>query len=450
MSNKVFLSYSWKDTQIAARLYYDLVRSNVPIWRDQIDGDPTADFQEEFLQKIDECDFFIMLDSPNYRGRSNWCCTEVQRCLENQKQRRDAKKNNQKDDPKDDQKDDPQIIVCLLQEDGPWRTQYKNEEHKLVFEQINKLKYLKLYYEGYDDDHTYDSTLNTICKILRVRYESWKRIPTYQDLKDEIKNAAKIKYNEQIANIILDGFRNIFTKIEMHYPNVRESFQVWMDDCKNAKIPLFFPRWTYAVWLVNQDEPNLEEARQYFLELTKLFPKDPRGFRGYGNVMMALGKDLFEIGDLEEASSCYHESLQYLQKAETLLYEPYNQHQKEICLFGVLTNIGVTLWCLGNRSEALCYNRKALEVMETKNLFREELVYDTFSIMKEKGCSPIDIIRWLKQLVLKYTLEPTLYKLLGFSYDAIRAYNDAHTAFKKAYELCPSEENLHNLNNFEK
>lgn len=430
MNNKVFLSYSWKDTQIAARLYNDLVRSNVPIWRDQIDGDPTADFQNEFLDRIDECDFFIMLDSSNYRGKSNWCYTEVERCLNNQKDR-----------------NAPRIIVCLLQEDGPWRIQYKNEQHKLVFEQINRLKYLKLYYDGYDDDCTYDSALNAICEILGVRYENGDRIPTYQDLEDEIKNAAKNKYNEQITNIILDGYRNIFTKIEMHYPNVRQSFLVWMDDCKNAKIPLFFPRWTYAVWLVNQDKPNLEEARQYFLELTKLFPEDPRGFRGYGNVMAAIGNDFSEIGDEEEASSCYNTSLQYLQKAESLLYEPYNQHQKEICLFGVLTNIGKSLLNLGDYSEALRYNRKALDVMKTQNLFREELVDDIFFIMKKMGYDTLFIIDWLKQLLLKYKLEAILYQLLGLCYLEIGDQTRALAELSKAYELCPSEENRQYLSN---
>lgn len=430
MNNKVFLSYSWKDTQIAARLYNDLVRSNVPIWRDQIDGDPTADFQNEFLDRIDECDFFIMLDSSNYRGKSNWCYTEVERCLNNQKDR-----------------NAPRIIVCLLEKDGPWRIQYKNEQHKLVFEQINRLKYLNLYYDGYDDDCTYDSALNTICEILGVRYEKWDKIPTYQDLEDEIANAAKIKYDEQIANIILDGYRNISNKIEMHYPNVRESFLVWMDDCKNAKTPLFFPRWTYAVWLVNQDKPNLEEARQYFLELTKLFPEDPRGGRGYGNVMAAIGNDFSEIGDEEEASSCYNTSLQYLQKAESLLYEPYNQHQKEICLFGVLTNIGKSLLNLGDYSEALRYNRKALDVMKTQNLFREELVDDIFFIMKKMGYGTLFVIDWLKQLLLKYKLEAILYQLIGLCYHELGDQTRALAELSKAYELCPSEENRCYLNN---
>lgn len=52
MSRKVFMSYSWKDAAVANRLYDDLVRSHINVWRDQIDGDPTADFLDEFLSKL--------------------------------------------------------------------------------------------------------------------------------------------------------------------------------------------------------------------------------------------------------------------------------------------------------------------------------------------------------------------------------------------------------------
>ena len=53
MSRKVFMSYSWKDMLVATRLYDDLSRSYISVWRDQVDGDPTEDFLEEFLSKID-------------------------------------------------------------------------------------------------------------------------------------------------------------------------------------------------------------------------------------------------------------------------------------------------------------------------------------------------------------------------------------------------------------
>ena len=47
------MSYSWRDSNIASRMYNDLVRSQVHVWRDQVDGDPIEDFQKEFLSAID-------------------------------------------------------------------------------------------------------------------------------------------------------------------------------------------------------------------------------------------------------------------------------------------------------------------------------------------------------------------------------------------------------------
>lgn len=58
-NNLIFFSYAWRDRPIAMRIYYDLIRSNLKVWRDQIDGEPAANFKEEFLRKIEECDIFF-------------------------------------------------------------------------------------------------------------------------------------------------------------------------------------------------------------------------------------------------------------------------------------------------------------------------------------------------------------------------------------------------------
>ena len=89
---------------VATRLYDDLSRSYINVWRDQIDGDPTEDFLTEFLSKIDNCDDFIVLDSINYRKKSKWCMKEIERCFENRSLR-----------------NAPRIIVCLLNKNGDWR-----------------------------------------------------------------------------------------------------------------------------------------------------------------------------------------------------------------------------------------------------------------------------------------------------------------------------------------
>jgi len=426
MNNKVFLSYSWKDCQIAMRLYDDLSRSNVPIWRDQIDGDPTADFEKEFLRKIDECDYFIMLDSPNYREKSTWCYTEVKRCLENI-ERRNA----------------PRIIVCILVEDGPWRRKHKNERQKQVFEQINKLKYQKLYYSGYDDENVYDKTLNFICELLETSYEKWDKIPTYQDFMDELN----ILHDETTSKILLDGYKHILNKDINGYPNVKESFLVWLDDCKNAGAPLFFPKWTYAVWLVNQDGSYLKESEKLFYELTESYPEDPRGFRGYGSVSAAIANSYREENNMVRSTAYYKTAIQYLQKAEMLMELPKNRRHKDVCQFDVLTNIGKVFLITGNYAESLQYNNRAIEIMKKKRFFREVLIDDSFFLMKKMGFDTLVIIDWLKRLLLIYGVESLLYQLLGLCYIDTNEGTKARIALSKAYELCPSDENKDYLAN---
>ena len=39
MMNKIFFSYSWKDLPIAVRIYADLVRNGLSIWRDEFSAE---------------------------------------------------------------------------------------------------------------------------------------------------------------------------------------------------------------------------------------------------------------------------------------------------------------------------------------------------------------------------------------------------------------------------
>ena len=60
-NQKVFFSYSHRDKQIAQKIYWDLIRSGISVWRDQINGEPCANFKEEFLKKVEECEIFFVL-----------------------------------------------------------------------------------------------------------------------------------------------------------------------------------------------------------------------------------------------------------------------------------------------------------------------------------------------------------------------------------------------------
>lgn len=431
MNKKVFLSYSWKDNHIAVRLYNDLVRSKVSIWRDQIDGNPIADFEKEFLQAIDECDYFIMLDSINYREKSKWCCEEIERCLINPKKLKA-----------------PNIIVCLLDEDGEWRIKFKNEHYKDVFSQINRLKYQKLYYDNYDNDNVYDTTLNFICGLLGVSYERWDKIPSYQDFIDELKSVEKTnKFDENTSMILLNEYKNILLKINKNYSSVKDSFKIWISDCKESGISLFFPQWTYSVWLVNQEKYNIEEVYKAFWELKTLFPEDPRSCRGLGNVSAIIGNNYLNNKKLKEANYYYAIAEKSLLEAENLIYLDSNQRHKQICEFEILTNIGQIYYNTGKYAKALDYFEKSLVLMKRDKFFFERLVQSMFVLKKLLATYLNEIIDWLTDLLKIYPVESILYQLLGLCYCEIGLPHKAKVMLEQSYLLNPTMENLFYLVN---
>lgn len=431
MKKKVFLSYSWKDKQIAMRLYNDLVRSNVAIWRDQIDGNPLADFEQEFLQAIDECDYFIMLDSINYREKSNWCCEEIERCIQNH-----------------NKKGTPDIIVCLLDEDGKWRYSFKNERYKDVFLQINKLKYQKLYHNGYDNENVYDTAINFICGLLGVSYERWDKIPSYQDFMDELENAGKsITQDETTSNILLNEYKNILLKIEKRYSSVKDSFKIWINDCDESGLHLFFPQWTYSVWLVNQESFDAKEAFDSFLKLNTSFPNDPRSCRGLGNIAALMGNFYFNDNDKKNANYYYSIAEKLLIQAETLINLESNYRHKQICEFEITTNIGQLYYNTGRYVESLAYFEKSLVLMKKERFFFERLIQNIFVLKKFLSTPISNIASWLDELLNDYQVEPILYQLLGLCNCELGLAKKAKKMFELAYSINPSMENLFYLVN---
>ncbi|MBO7571761.1 MAG: toll/interleukin-1 receptor domain-containing protein [Bacteroidales bacterium] len=437
----VFLSYSWKDRQIAKRLYDDLKNSGVKIWRDQIDGDPVADFKNEFLHKIDECQYFILLDSPNYRSihkskSEHWCLEEVKRCLDNQKN-----------------KEYPKIIVCLLEKDGKWRKQFPYDDFKSAFEKVNALKFIQLYYSEYDNSGIYDLALNKISALLGTSYQDWHSIPTMRDLEDEL-NAENNKNHElgntllddATENIIVKGYEIIHSKIEKHYPNINESFEVWLKDCHHSGTKLFFPEWTYAVWLINQPGYDKEKAYHYFDILTTEYPDDPRGFRGKGGVLKDKADDFYNKNDYAMSTYYYEKSLESLLEAERLLLLPEKQHQRKICMFGVLYNIGTLLHIIRYYHQAWDYWEKALALMQEEGRFYDDLVENIFILRISNLHHDADaILQWLQELQKMYILEPVIYKCMGMCYKILNKVNDAVLSFEKAYSLQPDMDNLNYL-----
>ncbi len=403
------MSYSWKDMTVATRLYDDLTRSKIHVWRDQIDGEPTSDFLEEFLSKIDECDDFIILDSKNYRNKSNWCLTEIERCFYN-REKRNA----------------PRIIVCLLDKDGEWRWQFKNEKFKMLFSKLNMFKYIELYYDGtYDNASIYQQSIRKLCNLFEERYIPWDNLPESRDFIEELVSNQTVLQNED-KELLISEYKNIVRLTDLHR-NVNSHFKLWIEDCKYFNISAFFPRWSYCLWLGKNEHAGFydDDCHENFIQLINDFPNDPRGYRGLGSI-------LARIGNYKGAELQLKRSLDLMSLEENLHHKNYAEYEVKSNLAQVLMNqekfidaIPLLKDCF---EHSIKVNIKDISIVSNYNyclLYAEK--YD-------------DSLQMLKQCRTVYELEGAYQKKLGFTYTALLENQLASNCFYKSYILHPSPE----------
>ncbi len=410
MSRKVFMSYSWKDAAVANRLYDDLVRSHINVWRDQIDGDPTADFQYEFLSKIDECDDFLILDSINYRQRSKWCVHEIERCLENRSRR-----------------NGPRIIVCLLDEDGEWRWHFGDKSKKEVFTKLNRFKYYGLYYGGtYDNEGIYQKSLMEICSLFDNTYIPWNTLPDAQDLIEEL-SAMEGEISRDDYNLLLSEYDNILRTIKAQR-DAEGHFKLWLNDCEEIGIKLFFPAWTYCVWLGQNSHGGRldEQCLEQFRRLTEAFPDDPRGFRGLGCIMAKLGMH-------EQAEKVFRHTI-------AMLNMPQNKHHKDYAEYEVTYNLAMTLANENKLFEAISCFRIC------DGIARRQGLKDLSMILNYAHClAGVGYLGSIKKMLMSvypvYSLDGEFQAELGLTLAALGEVVTAVKCLEKSYSLQPSVKN---------
>lgn len=404
---------------IAIRLYKDLISSQISVWRDQSDGDPTADFREEFLSRIDECDYFLMLDSKNYRNKSNWCCTEIERCFENQK------KNNGK----------PRLIVCLLDQDGEWRQDYKDDRHRYIFEKVNTLKYNDLYFDKYDNDLHYYKTLKNICAIFNLEYKQWNDLPAIQDLEDELsdKGQDETPLSNDDYEMLHNEYKAILNLSNNNRNTTREHFNLWIKDFKECRKNIFFPKWTYCVWLGQNMHKGKydEECKNQFFKLTEEFPDDPRVWRGLGCISSKLG--------------FYLDALNYFKKANGLINIERNKRHKEMCEIEILYNIGMSHLNLEQYDKALHAFHDVMKLMKDKGQNNSNVIYYALTCLIKLKRPMNERIELLEDYIIDNPNEPELSNQLGLLYAANSDNNKALSCFARSYSMQNSIETFYYL-----
>lgn len=398
MNKRVFFSYSHKDKQIAQRIYWDLVRSGVVVWRDQIDGEPDVNFKDEFLKKIDEADIFFLLDSHNYRNNSTWCLIEIERFFEYKKHKEQKK-----------------MLIGLLQPDGEWRHTYTTEIEHRFFELINLQIYFELYTIGiYDNDSIYGSSISKLIEYLGEKYSPWQNIPIEKDLLDELSNIrGSYVLSDNERESILSDFRIIRQRSQQNFKTVDIRMQLWIDDCEKFKLRMIFPYLYRAIWLLNND--SNERALIAFLDITKQFQSDPRGFRGLGVCQYNEGLFAESIQTFNNALmlSCKKENEKHLMMENEILYnmalarielfdfpQALNDLQKALRINDNkgLATVDLALnieFCMRMIPTAICHRISVLNKEISRNPFESELYIRKGNCYVEEGKWQLALINYL-------------------------------------------------------
>lgn len=315
------------------RIYQDLVRSNHSVWRDQIDGAPAENFKKEFLLKIDECEYFILLDSENYRTNSSWCKVELEHFIE-------SKRNNPA----------KKIILCLIQEDGDWR------KREIFFvEHLNLLRYIDFSFkETYDNDNNYECAINELSFILGSEYVPWYKFPYEKDFEDELSQVNK-KLSDVDREILLNDYKAIRTRKNQGI-SIELRLETLLIDLKRLRIKSVFP---YLLSGINKAGlKKFTEAKEIFKDIISSFPNDARGYRG-------LGAIYFNLKD-------FHNCLQTYLKSISITEKYGNEVQKKY-LPEIYLNLSSVLIEVKEYKEALSYCLKNYSLSKKDNKLHPQI-----------------------------------------------------------------------------
>lgn len=408
---KIFISYSWKDEAVTLRLYRDLRHQNISIWLDRIDGEPTGDFKQEFLRLIDDCDYFIVIDSENYRHKSHWCEIELQACFS-----------------RIDDGQQVSMIVCLADKDEDWRNPdaIVDSKKRALFERLNKQKYIRLSHPGiYDNDRAYETAVESICRILGRDSFSWDTFPEEEDLIDELDMAIKGKtgIEDDERESLKCLMKSIVLRRRQHL-DVRPHFQLLISDCQSHGLNVFVPRWAYGIWLADNHHAGRfdKECLDCMLTLTKDFPGEPRAFRGLGGIAARLNQQNLAADSFRKALDLTDTNSGNIQ------YE-------------ILCNLGQVYMNLKQYSEAKGAMSKALELIGEED-FNEFLFINYFECLIHLNLKS-EAGDFIKKAAQKYKTVSGIQRSCGYYFLYCDQPSIAIAYLKQAYLLNPSMENTY-------
>lgn len=284
MPYSIFFSYSWSDLPIATRIYDDLVRSGLVVWRDQMNGSYGVNFIKEIKEIIEICDGFLLIDSVNSRN-SEYVkieCDHFQSLIENGNNKR--------------------LSICSIQSPEEFKC---HDIQELIKDQMTVKSYDFYRHSLYDNDNYYFEEICKLCDYWGVQYHQFTNIGEEKDFEDEI-SAVNLSHHQK--SLLLQQFGLNYKRIFAKDKYAKNYMYLFNEECESNKIECCTPYLLLGQNLLSNE--NYSEALILYTKLSLNFPFDPRIWRCKGTCDFNLGN--------------FHQSINSFQKSISLILQMLN------------------------------------------------------------------------------------------------------------------------------
>jgi hypothetical protein len=261
--NLLFVSYSTENSNIAHRIYYDLIRCGIKAWLYEIDGQIGNSFRKEIFNKLHSTRYFCLIDSSAARN-SIYVNEECNYFIALMNQ------NNS----------NLRFISCQIEQIGKWR----DKQH---FKNQNDIRYIDFFNYGKFDEskrldrldakEKYRAGIEKLCEVLGTDFIPWATIPNWRDFEKEI---TALNIDTENTEILVSDYKNFIKRYRSNSRNAESRIKIIINDCDNLGVKLLTNYLALGEIQVNSGKKL--EARTTFKELISVFPDDARCWAALG------------------------------------------------------------------------------------------------------------------------------------------------------------------------
>lgn len=243
----VFISYSVADSNIAMRVYYDLVRSGVKAYLFEKEAEIGVPFNQEIYDTLDHIKFFCLFDSPHARS-STWVRKECDYALS----RKTA------------------VIQCVVEERKEWFHRNELFNGQAFIQGIDMFGIDRLDYRN-----IYRSAIETLCSIFNSNYTPWSDYPAGRDFEKEV-TLHKVPDNTKL--FLMSDYSNFVYSVKIASDTSLNRIDTLIYDCQAARANVAVCYLAKGKILADIDRDT--EAKDVYEKMTAMFPDDARGWTG--------------------------------------------------------------------------------------------------------------------------------------------------------------------------